>query len=163
MSWITNVEAAAGSFVTKEWAKITGDATAVESALENAANVGIGIVSGLKNWLATPTGQTVEAVVTNIPGVGPYAVDVLNFLPTLLIDLGLAKAEFTKSPEQVVIDGFTNAVNANTADVKATHLNSIASNLTKFVSGLSGAEQSIQSALSATPAIYAGVAPVTVP
>lgn len=159
MSWLQNAENSVASFVKSEWAKISGDATAVESALETAATIGVNVVTGLKNWSASPGGQLVEDVISNIPGVGPYVTDVLKFLPQLLIDLNFAKYEFSKSPAQIVSDGITAAVNAATPNIKATNLAVIAAHVTTYVSGLAGAQQSIQSALSATPAVYVGITP----
>lgn len=164
MNFIQNAENSVSSFVKKELAKISGDITAVEAALETAATIGVNVVTGLKNWLATPGGQLVEDVISNIPGVGPYVTDVLKFLPQLLIDLNLAKYEFSKSPAQIVTDGLTAAINAPNANIKATNLAVIAAHITTYVSGLAGAQQSIQSALSSVPAIYAiGVAPGPIP
>lgn len=162
MNWLENAANSMVTFVKSEWAKISGDATAVEAALETAATIGVNVVTGLKNWLATPGGQLVEDVISNIPGVGPYVTDVLKFLPQLLIDLNFAKQEFTKSPQQIVIDGITAAVNAPNQNIKATNLAVIAAHVTTYVSGLAGAQQSIQSALSATPAVYVGVIPLPV-
>jgi hypothetical protein len=161
-NWLQNAEASVGAFVKKEWAKISGDATAVETALETAATIGVNVVTGLKDWLASPGGQLVEDVISNIPGVGPYVTDVLKFLPQLLIDLNLAKYEFSKSPAQIVSDGISAAVNAPNSNIKATNLAVIAAHITTYVSGLAGAQQSIQSALSATPAVYVGVTPIAI-
>jgi hypothetical protein len=74
-----------------------------------------------------------------------------------MIDLGWAKAEFTKSPEQVVIDGITTAVNAPTANVKATNLITLNAHINNAISGIS-----IQAAASIAPGVHDAPTPATV-
>lgn len=131
--------------------------TDIEAVVENAADIGNNVVNALKNFIATPTGQSIEQIINNIPGVGPYVTDVLNFLPTIVVALGWTKAEFTKSPQQVVIDGVTAAVNAITPNVKATNLATLAAHVTDYVQVLSGAASNIQLALAAAPAVHANL------
>lgn len=154
ITWVENTAKNVASFVTTEIAKIKGEAPVVEAALENAATIATNAVNGLKNFIASPTGQTIEGVLESIPGIAPYLTDVLNFLPTLVVQLGWAKAEFTKSPAQILTDGVTTAVNAATANVKATNLAVLSAHINTFVSGLSQAPISVQAALSVTPTVY---------
>lgn len=157
MSFILSLENDVNSvetFVKTELGKITGVATDVVSTLENAATIGDGVVNALKTWLSSPQGQAVEAVIEAVPGIGPYATDVLNFIPTLFTDLNLAVADFNKSPASLVTEGITAAVNASTPNVKATNLAVIAAHITTFVSGLAGAATTIQTALTISPAAH---------
>lgn len=156
-SSISNAAASIGHFVSTEWAKITGEVPVIEAALENAATVANNLVNGLKNWIASPAGKTIEAIIAEIPGISPYLTDLLNFLPTLVVDLGWAKNEFTKSPADVLADGIDTAVNNANSDVKATNLITLQAHINKFVSGLSQAPQSIQTAISIAPTVYSGV------
>lgn len=154
MGFLNNIFAAIGNFVKTEIAKLSGEAVVIEAAIEKAATVADGLVNGLKNWLATPAGQTVEAVISNVPGIGPYVTDVLQFLPQLLIDLGWVKAEFTKSPAQIVQDGITAAINAPNANVKASNLAVLNAHITAKIGELSQAPVTIQTALSMAPTVH---------
>lgn len=155
LTWIEKVPAEVGAFISTEVKKIEGDVPVVEAALETAATIGDNLVNALKDWSVTPDGQAVEQVISNVPGIGPYVSDVLKFLPTLLVDLGHAKAEFTKSPAQIVQDGFAAAINAATPNIKASNLIVIAGHIVTEISALAGAPQSIQSAISAAPTVHA--------
>lgn len=161
ISWLEGAETSVAAFVKKEIAAIEGEAPVVEAALENAATIANNAVNRLKNWVTSPQGQGIEAVITAIPGIGPYVTDVLNFLPQLVIDLGWAKAEFTKSPAQIVQDGITTAVNAPNSDIKATNLAVLQAHINTKISALSQAPISIQGALSMAPTVYDGITPAT--
>lgn len=158
MSFITNIE----SFVSTEWKKITGEATVIEGGLEKISGVAVGVVNGLKTFIASPTGQVLEDVIEQIPGISPYFEDVLNYLPELMVDLNFAQREFTKSPAQVVTDGITSAVNAANSDVKASNLTTIAAHVMTYISTLLKTPITIQTALAAIPAVYANITTPTV-
>ena len=150
------------AFIKAEVAKITGVASTIETDVESAASIGINLVNALKDFIASPTGKVIEDVIGAVPGIGPYLTDVLNFLPTLMTDLGWAQAEFTKSPAQVVVDGITSAVNT-AGNVKATNLITVAGHIITLISGLQKAPISIQAAISLVPASYATVTPPATP
>lgn len=158
MSWISNAIASVGNFVKKEIGLIEGAAPEVESALEDAATIANNLVNGLKTYVESPDGKAVLTVIENVPGVGPYVGDVIQFLPTLLIDLGWAKAEFTKSPADIVHDGVTAAINAATPNIKATNLITLQSHLNTEISSLAQKPISIQAAVALAPAVYDGIA-----
>lgn len=155
-----NILDRAAAWIKSEWAKITGDATVVTNTIENIAVIANGVVNNLKNWIATPAGQTIEAIISQVPGIGPYATDVINWLPTLMVDLGWAQNEFTKSPAQVLTDGVTYAVNAANPNVKASNLIVLQGHITTKVSSLAKTPATIQTAISIAPTVYA--APATV-
>lgn len=155
LSWAVNAEQAVGNFVKTEIAKIAGDAQAVATVVENAATIADNLVNNLKNWLASPGGQVVEAIIESVPGIGPYAKDVLDFLPQLMVDLGWAQKEFTKSPAQIVIDGITQAINgAANANIKSTNLSVLQAHINTYVSTLAGAPVSIQASLTQANAVH---------
>lgn len=145
------------AFIKAEIAKITGVASTVEADVESASGIAIALVNGLKTFIASPVGKDLETIISNIPGVGPYLTDILNFLPTLVTGLGWAKSEFTKSPEQVVIDGLTAATNVADPNIKASNLITIAGHIITLISTLQKAPVTIQTAISSVPAIYAAV------
>jgi hypothetical protein len=161
LTWLQNATASVGTFVTNEIAKIKGEAPVVEAALETAANIGYNAVNALKNYIASPVGKEIEDVILAIPGISPYAQQVLNFLPTLINDLGWAKSEFNKSPAQVVQEGVTAAINAASANVKATNLITLAAHINTLVASLAQAPISIQAAVSIAPAVYSTPSLVT--
>jgi len=152
MSIITSIE----TFVSTEIKKITGAAPKIEADLEAAATFGVNAVNSLKAYIATPQGTGLEAVIEAIPGIGTYAADVINFLPQLVVDLGWAKNEFTKSPADVLTDGLTVAINAATPNVKATNLATLAAHIGTVINP----SATVQTLLSVIPAAY--VAPATV-
>lgn len=160
MTIISTIETDAekvAAFIKTEIAKITGVASTVEADVESASGIAIGLVNGLKNFIASPTGKDLEFIITSIPGVGPYLTDILNFLPTLVTGLGWAQSEFSKSPEQVVIDGLTSAINVADPNIKASNLITVAGHIITLVSTLQKAPVTIQTAISSVPAIYAAV------
>jgi len=154
MGFLSNIFSAIGNFVKSEIAKLAGDATVVESAIESAANIADSLVNSLKNWVATPAGQAIESVIEAVPGIGPYVADILNFLPQLVTDLGWAVQEFTKSPAQVVQDGITAAINAPNANIKATNLAVLNAHIVTKIGQLSQAPVTIQTALSMAPTVH---------
>lgn len=160
ISWIAGAASSVGNFVKKEIAAIEGDVPQIEAALENAATIANTAVNALKNWTVSPQGIAIEDVISGVPGIGPYVTDVLTFLPKLLIDLGWAKAEFTKSPAQIVQDGINAAVNAATPDIKASNLAVLQAHINTQISALSKAPISIQGALSIAPTVYDGITAV---
>jgi hypothetical protein len=154
-----------GTFLASEWNKVIGAAsnagatvalvaTDVETAVEKEATIAVGVVNAAKGFIASPAGQTLEGLISLVPGVGPYLTDVLNLLPTVVTDANWAKAEFTKSPEQVVIDGFTAAVGVSTTQ-KVINLTGAAVQVGTLISKLSGTAASPQAFMSVIPAIYA--------
>lgn len=155
---LTTIEQSITNFVQKEISLIKGDATTIEADLENAANIGINITNALKNYIASPTGQDIVAIISAIPGVGPIASQVINALPQILVDLGHAQFEFTKSPLQVVQDGLTSMVNAPTSNVKATNLTTLASHVATTVSTVLGKAASIQSMIALVTSLYSNTA-----
>lgn len=163
IQWLENAAGSVANFFKKEVAKIPGEAAAVVATLENTSTIANNLVTGLKNWVESPQGVTVEGVIQAVPGIGPYVVTVMNFLPTLLIDLRLAQAEFTKSPAQIVQDGITAAVKANTAAVKATNLITLQAHINTQLSAAAQTPLSIQGAVSIAPAIYDGITTVIAP
>jgi phage-related protein len=161
ISWISGAVESVANFVKTEIAKIEGDVPQIEAALENAATIADNAVNALKTFVASPVGKTIEGVLEAVPGIGPYLTDVLNFLPTLVVDLGWAVTEFNKSPAQVLQDGINTAVNAANVNVKATNLAVLQAHINTFVSGLSHAPISIQGALSLSPTIHVGITGAT--
>lgn len=160
IAWFTTAEQKVGSFISGVFGTIKGDAATVVQVVETGATIADNLVNGLKNWLATPAGQTVEDVITAIPGIGPYATDVLNFLPTLMVDLGWAQAEFTKSPQQVVVDGITAAVNAATPNIKSTNLSVLQAHVNTYLTTLAGAPVPIQASLTQANPVHTANAAV---
>lgn len=148
-------------FLKNEVAKIAGVATTVESDVESAVGLSINVVNALKDFIASPEGKLIEDVISAVPGVGPYLTALLNFLPTLMADLGWAQAEFTKSPAQVVTDGLIVAVNSS-GNVKASNLITVAGHIITLITGLQKAPVSIQAAISLVPANYATLPVATV-
>jgi len=156
---IGNAIASVGAFIKKEVDAIEGEAPVVVAALENASTIANNLVNALKTWVASPQGQAIEDIISSVPGIGPYVMDVLNFLPTLVQGLGWAKAEFTKSPAQIVQDGITAAVNAATPNIKATNLITLAAHVNTLISSLSDSPLSIQAAVTVAPSVYDNVTP----
>lgn len=154
---IVSVEQTVVTFVKKELGLIKGDVEQVIPAISTAAQVAVGVVNSIKEFIASPKGQALEDVIAAVPGVGPYLKDVLDFLPQLTTGLGWVIAEFSKSPAQVVQDGFNTAINAITPDIKSTNLATAAAHLTVQVSNLAGAPVSIQGATTLVNAVYANM------
>ena len=164
LSWAANAEQAVANFVKSEIAKIGGDAVAVATVIESAATIADNLVNGLKNWLASPAGQLVEDIILNISGIGPYAKDVLDFLPNLIVDLGWAQAEFNKSPAQIVQDGLSYAINgAANANIKSTNLSVLQAQINTYISTLAGSPVSIQASLTQANTVHVQNASAAVP
>jgi hypothetical protein len=149
-----------GAFAKQEWTKITGTVEAaipvVETKLEVGATVANDLTNALKNYVNSPQGKTISEVISLVPGIAPYEQAVLNFLPTLVQATGWAKAEFTKSPADLVVEGVTAAVSASLPDVKATNLITLAAHLNTLFTGLS-----IQGSTTQAAAVHDGVSVVT--
>lgn len=149
-------------FLKNELAKITGVAATVETDVESEVGLSINVLNAAKDYIASPAGKDLELIITNIPGIGPYVTDVLNFLPQALIDLGLVQADFKKSPEQLVIDGVTAAVNSASPNSKVANLTSIAASVLTKITELQQAPVTMQTALTLIPAKYAALATAVV-
>jgi hypothetical protein len=145
-------------FLKNALAKITGVASTVGSDVESAVGLSINVLNGIKGFIASPAGKDLELIITAIPGIGPYATDILNYLPQALIDLNLVKTDFNKSPAQLVIDGVTAAVNATSPNSKVAHLTAIAASVLTKVTELQQAPVTMQTALTLIPAKYAALA-----
>lgn len=162
ISWIEALPSKIVTFVKAEVGKVSGVSTDVESKLESVSTVADNAVNALKNYVASPQAQPILAVIEAIPGVGPYVQDLIIFLPQLVQDLGWAKAEFTKSPADILKEGIANAVNTPNANVKATNLITLQAHINTALSGLS-----IQGSTTQAAAVHDGgsveaeVAPTT--
>jgi hypothetical protein len=161
IQWLENAAQSVGLFFKKEVAKIPGDAAAVVSTIEGTTTLANNLVNSLKTWVESPQGQSILSVINAVPGIGPYVGVVLNVLPTLLVDLGHVQAEFTKSPEQIVEDGLTKLVKANTPAVKATNLIALQAHLNTELSAAAQTPISIQAAVSIAPTVYDGIPSTT--
>lgn len=162
ISWLENAASSVGAFVKKEISAIGGDATVVVASVENSTTIANNVVNALKDFVNSPMDKTIDGVIEAVPGIGPYFTAVLNFLPTLVTDLGWAKAEFTKSPAQILHDGITAAVNAPTSNIKATNLITLQAHINNQISALAQAPISIQAATALAPAVYDGIEPSSV-
>src|ERR1700748_723854 len=114
---LTQIEqdiAAVPAFLKTEIGKITGVIQTVETDVESAVGIGINVLEAVKTYIASPQGTGLVDLISLVPGVGPYVSDVLTLLPKVLVDANLVKADFNKSPAQLVIDGVTAAVNSPT-------------------------------------------------
>ena len=150
MSLFSRLEA----WITGTVSKIEGDAPVVVNALEDGAIVANNIVNALKNFIASPLGQTIEGVISLVPGAGPYVAGALKLLPTIVTDAGWAVAEFTKSPEQLVTEGLKVAINAASADQKTLNLSNVAARIGSLVTGAT-----VQAAGVVSQTIYAAPTP----
>jgi len=166
IEWLENAAAAVASFVKKQISAIPGEAQSIVATIEGTTTIANNLVNALKNWVDSPEGQKIGQVIQSVPGIGPYVGLVYNFLPTLLVDLGHVQAEFTKSPEQIVEDGVTALVKANTSAVKATNLIALQAHINTELSAAAQAPISIQAAVSLAPTVYDGIgvskAPLTI-
>lgn len=147
---------AAGTFIKNEVTKIPGDVQAVETALESASTVANNAVNALKDFANSPAGKTIEGVLT-VAVPGGWLAGILAALPKLIIGLGHAQEEFTKSPEQVVIDGLKNIIGKADPNITATDWIALQSHLNVNVAAQQGVQLPIQVAAAAAPAIYAGL------
>lgn len=163
MSIFTKIENAAESvatFIEKEVKLIPGVATTVVSDVDLAANIANNLVNQLKNYIASPAGQVLTTIIEAVPGIGPYVGDVLNFLPKIVTDLGWATAEFTKSPQQVVIDGLTAAINNPNVAVKASNLLTLAGHLITAVTTIQQSPVPVPTAITIAAATYSQATPI---
>lgn len=144
-SWIKGAVKAAPSVIVD-----------VEHALETAAQVSSNLVNSLKAWVATPGGQLVKDVIeTAVPA--QWVEGVLNFLPTIIQDLGWAAAEFNKSPAQIVEEGLQKAISASNPNVVATNLATLAAHINTHISSVQGVDVPIQASLSQSHVVYLGL------
>jgi hypothetical protein len=155
-TWITKVINSIGNFVSGAVKAAPTVIVNVEHALETAAQVSSNLVNALKSWIATPTGTLVKDVIeTVVPA--QWIEGVLNFLPTILQDLGWAQAEFNKSPAQIVQDGITYATSSSNPNVVATNLATLAAHINTHIGSVQGVDIPIQASLSQAHVVYLGL------
>lgn len=157
---IENAAESVGTWIGKEVGLIPGLATTVVSDVDLAANIANNLVNSLKAYVVSPAGQVLVSVIEAVPGIGPYVGDVLNFLPKIVTDLGWATTEFTKSPEQVVIDGVTEAVSNSNVAVKASNLLTLAGHILSAVTASQQAPVPVPTAITIAAATYAQATPI---
>lgn len=155
MNWFQKVAASIGSFFSSAVKTAEKDATVVDHALETAANVALNATNALKDWAATPAGQTIEAVIgTVVPA--QWVNGFINILPTIITDLQWAKNELDKTGRQIITDGL-NAVLSSSANGKATMLASLQAHSAVHFAAQQGVDLPIQAALSQAHVVYLGL------
>lgn len=157
---IKNAEQAVVTFIGHEIGLIPGVAATVVADVDLAANIANNLVNSLKTYIASPGGQVLVSVIEAVPGIGPYVGDVLNFLPKIVTDLGWARSEFTKSPQQVVIDGLTAAANTTNAGVKASNLLTLAGHIITAVTTIQQSPVPVPTAITIAAATYSQATPI---
>lgn len=155
IEWAENAESKVALFVKTEIEKIEGDVTTVVApALTNAATIADNLVNGFKNEIETPTGKTILSIVKDIVPAA-YVNTVLGFLPNLVTGLNWVKGVFTSwENEALVQSALTTAVNAATADIKASNLITLQGHINTQLTAAMGAPLSIQASVSQAATVH---------
>jgi hypothetical protein len=111
------------------------------------------VLTRFKTWeTTTPLGQFVtNEIEPLIPGLG---IALQNFLPEVFIALKWAIAETSKTPDQIVQEGFAYLKSITDPDIKAVQHNAAAALIGKFITSNNGAGLTIQQHIVAPQAIY---------
>jgi hypothetical protein len=111
-----------------------------EKALAPVLDIAENLLNGLKNFEASPAGQTVEALIESIVPASTGLINAVKLqLPVWLKDLGWVKDETNKTLDEQWADAQAYLASIVDPNVRATQLNALKSLFTHFFATNTGA------------------------
>jgi len=155
MNFFQKVANAVVSFVSNIWKKAPTVMADAEKAIESATQVAVNVTTAIKNYAASPTGQTIEAVIgTVVPA--QWVQGFINVLPTILTYLHLLEVELDKPLRDQINDALLK-VNTASADSTAVTWAALQAHSAVHFAGVQGIDYPVQAALTSAHVAYLGL------